>query len=99
MLTLIVYEIVSVLALIVYQIVSVLTLIVYKIMSVLTLIVYKIVTLLTLIVKRCLSDKLICLVDQQKRLSCTWIDTGLRDYYGVGHSLHIVLLNVSPTDH
>ena len=46
------------------EIVSMLTLIVYKIMSVFTLIVYKIVTLLTLIVKRCLTDKLFCLVDQ-----------------------------------
>ena len=70
---------------------SVLTLIVYgsEIMSALsTLIVCgsEIVSGLTLIVK----------FDQQEGLSCTWIDLGLRDFYGVGHLLNTSLgYNVS----
>ena len=27
-------------------------------------------------------------IDSKVRLTCTWIDTGLRNPYGVGHLLH-----------
>ena len=28
-------------------------------------------------------------IDSKLRLSCTWIDMGLRNPYGVGHLLHV----------
>ena len=40
---------------------------------------------LTLIVKCYWTDLLLCRVDQRDGLSCTWIDTGLNGFIGVGH--------------
>ena len=48
---------------------------------------YEIAYVLTLIVKRCLTDQ----HDLQEGFSFTWIDTGLRDSYRVGHLVHLLL--------
>ena len=34
-------------------------------------------------------------IDSKVKLNCTWIDTGLRNPYGVGHLLHINCIPVS----
>ena len=70
------------LALIVYELVSVLTLIADEILSIgLALIVYELVSVLTLIADEIVSG---FDIDSKVKLSCTWIDTGLRNPCGVG---------------
>ena len=41
----------------------------------------------SLILKSCLPDEPLCPFDQREGLSYTWIDTDLRESYGIGHFL------------
>ena len=81
-----VYELVSMLTMIADEIVSIgLAFIVYEIVSMLTMIADEIVSMLTMI-----ADEIVSSFDiySKVKLSCTWIDTCLRNPYEVGHLLH-----------